>query len=131
MHNPAEIRAVGCRTHVSPATYPGRVRLSQKSGDLDETLWFPCEHHAGARDLLYPSAGNTFRGRLPAWCETRQVSFRVSVSQLPDDLPEATRYWVRGFLAGQVPQLDVEEPEDMDLWGQRVDEFLTTGSWPQ
>jgi hypothetical protein len=53
------------------------------------------------------------------------------VSQLPDDLPEATRYWVRGFLAGQVPQLDVEEPEDMDLWGQRVDEFLTTGSWPQ
>lgn len=67
---------------------------------------------------------------MPAWCETRQVSFRVSVSQLPEDLPEVTRYWVRGFLAGQVPSLDAEEPHDMDLWTQRVDEFLATGAWP-
>ncbi len=106
------------------------MRLSQQSGDLDSNLWFPCVHHPEARDLLYPSAGNTFRGRLPAWCETREVSFRVSVSELPDDLPQATLYWLRGFLAGQVPQLDVEEPDDMNLWKQRVDEFLTTGNWP-
>ena len=57
---------------------------------------------------------------MPAWCETRQVSFRVSLSQLPEDIPEATRLWVRGFLAGSVPQLDVEA---------RVNEFLATGVW--
>jgi hypothetical protein len=63
----------------------------------------------------------------PAWCEHKQVSYRVSLSDLPDDAPEATRLWARGFLAGSVPQLD----EDTDLETNRLeaDEFLTTGVW--
>lgn len=97
-------------------------------GDLDPELWFPCVHHPGARDILYPSAGNTFRGRMPAWCETRQVSFRVSLSQLPDDIPEATRLWVRGFLAGCVPQLD-DEVDELAQVEARVNAFLETGAW--
>ncbi|MEO9325378.1 hypothetical protein ABFT23_17940 [Nocardioides sp. C4-1] len=68
------------------------MRLGQRSDDLDDDLWFPRVHHPGARDLLYPAAGNTSWGRLPAWCETRQVSFRVSLDELPDGVPEATRY---------------------------------------
>jgi hypothetical protein len=46
-------------------------------------------------------------------------------------LPDATRYWLRGFLAGQVPRLDDEEPDDMVAWRAKVDEFLMTGNWPQ
>ena len=65
---------------------------------------------------------------MPAWCETRQVSFRVSLSQLPEDIPEATRLWVRGFLAGSVPQLD-DEVDDLVAVEARVNEFLATGVW--
>ena len=34
------------------------VELDQRSGDLDPELWFPCVHHEGARDVLYPSSTN-------------------------------------------------------------------------
>jgi len=104
------------------------VELSYRSGDLDPALWFPCVHHEGARDIFYASAGNTFRGRLPAWCEHREVSFRVSLNELPDDLPESTVLWVRGFLAGCVPRLD--DDTDLDARTRQVDTFLTTGTWP-
>jgi hypothetical protein len=105
-----------------------QVQLDHRIGDIDPEIWFPCLHHEGARDILHPSSANTFPGRMPAWCEYRQVSFRVSLSSLPDDLPVATRLWVRGFLAGSVPQLDDDtEPETRQ--GQ-VDVFLTTGAWP-
>jgi hypothetical protein len=86
-------------------------------------------HNPEGRDLLYPAAGNTFRGRMPAWCETRQVSYRVSLSELPDDLPLATRLWVRGFLAGQVPTWDDAAPEEEQR--RHADEFLTSGTWPR
>ncbi|WP_134012330.1 hypothetical protein [Kribbella sp. VKM Ac-2566] len=104
------------------------MQLDQRSGDIDPELWFPCPYREGARDILYPSAGNTFRGRMPAWCELRQVSFRVSLSELPDDLPVATRLWIRGFLAGSVPQLD--DDTDLETRDRQVDVFLTTGTWP-
>jgi hypothetical protein len=44
------------------ATVAG-VQLEQRSGDIDPELWFPCSEHEGERDILYPSSGNTFRGR--------------------------------------------------------------------
>ena len=106
------------------------MRLEQRSGDLDPKLWFPCAHNPDAHDILYPSAGNTFPGRIPAWCETRQVSYRVSLSELPDDLPLATRYWLRGFLAGSVPRL-TDDVDDLEAHDSQVDEFLTTGRWIQ
>lgn len=104
------------------------MNLEQRAGDLDPELWFPCVHHPGERDILHPSAGNTFIGRIPAWCETRQVSFRVSLSELPDDVPEATRIWVRGFLAGCVPQWN-DDIDDLAEFDERVNELLTTGRW--
>jgi hypothetical protein len=107
------------------------VRLTQRSDEPDEALWFPCVDHPGARDLLVPAIANPVLGRLPAWCPTREVRFRVSPSELPDDLPEATRYWVRGFLAGQLPELDdAADAEDLSLRRDQVDAFLTTGRWP-
>lgn len=104
------------------------MQLEHVSDSLDPELWFPCVHHPGSRDVLYPATANTFRGRMPAWCEHRQVSFRVSLSGLPDDTPLATRKWVRGFLAGAIPPLDDETA--LDRQRLKVDAFLTTGSWP-
>ena len=117
----------GAAAHRPGATL-AQVQLDQRSGDIDPQLWFPCPHHEGARDILYPSSANTFPGRMAAWCEHRQVSFRVSLSSLPDDLPAATRLWVRGFLAGSVPQLD--DDSQLETRQGQVDVFLTTGAWP-
>jgi hypothetical protein len=103
------------------------VQLEQRSGDIDPEFWFPCSEREGERDILYPSSGNTFRGRMPAWCEHKQVSYRVSLSDLPDDAPEATRLWAWGFLAGSVPQLD--DDTDLETRTVEADEFLTTGVW--
>lgn len=103
------------------------VQLNHPSGDLDPDLWFPCAQHPGSRDLLYPSSGNTFAGRMPAWCETGQVSYRVSIAELPDDLPPSTLLWIRGFLAGSVPGLG---DADLAVREREADEFLATGYWP-
>jgi hypothetical protein len=119
------VRSIQVPVHGQAATL-AQVQLDQRSGDIDPELWFPCPHHEGARDILYPSSANTFPGRMPAWCEHRQVSFRVSLSSLPDDLPVVTRLWVRGFLAGSVPRLDT----DLETRQRQVDAFLATGTWP-
>ena len=102
-------------------------------GDADPELWFECRHHAGGRDYLLHNPWQTFPGRMPAWCATRQVSFRVSKSELPKDLPAATRYWVQGFLVANVPRQpttdDIYGP-GLAAWQAKADRFLATGSWP-
>lgn len=101
--------------------------------DVDPELWFACSHHQGARDYLLNAAWHTFPGRMSAWCSARQVGFRVSKSELPADLPVATRYWVQGFLSGNVPrQPDVDDDDDPALveWERLADLFLTAGVWP-
>lgn len=98
---------------------------------IDPEVWFDCANHPGHRDYLLDEPWQTFPGRMHAWCQTRRVSFRVSKSELPDDLPLATRYWVRGFLTGNVPR----QPDDdfhspaMTEWRRHADLFLTTGVW--
>jgi len=69
---------------------------------------------------------------MSAWCAERQVSFRVSFSELPPDLPSATRYWVKGFLTGNLPrQPDVDQDDDPALvaWQIKARDFLATGQW--
>jgi len=101
-------------------------------GDVDPELWFECRHHAWGRDYLLHNPWHTFPGRMSAWCATRQVSFRVSKSELPNDLPAATRYWVQGFLVGNVPRQpatdDIDGPA-VAAWQAKADRFLATGSW--
>jgi hypothetical protein len=59
---------------------------------------------------------------------------RTSTSQLPSEpqfaagRPVATRLWVRGFLAGFVPQLD--DDTYLETRQRQADVFLTTGTWP-
>ena len=69
---------------------------------------------------------------MSAWCETRRVGFRVSKGELPADLPLTTRYWIQGFLTGNLPcQPDAEEDSpEMAEWQANAGRFLATGHWP-
>lgn len=102
--------------------------------DIDPELWFECCHHPGARDYLLNAGWHTFPGRMPAWCATRQVSFRVSKSELPSELPTVTRQWVAGFLAGNVPwqpgPADIDDGLAMAVWQVCTARFLASGHWP-
>jgi hypothetical protein len=101
--------------------------------DVDPALWFECALHPGAKDYLVATPWHTFPGRMSAWCETRGVGFRVSKSELPEDLPPATRYWVQGFLTGNLPrQPDVDDEDDPAIaeWRGLAERFLETGVWP-
>ena len=100
--------------------------------DIDQELWFPCRHDLGARDYLTADRWHTFPGRMAAFCPTRRVSYRVSTSELPYDLPMATRYWVAGFLVGNMPrQPDVEDDSpEMAAWEAKVEQYFAHGTWP-
>lgn len=101
--------------------------------DIDPELWFECPHHAPSRDYLVREPWHTFPGRMQAWCETRRLTFRVSKKELPETLPDATRYWVDGFLVGNVPhQPDEEEFGEAAViaWRAKAERFLVEGGWP-
>jgi hypothetical protein len=113
---------------------PTRVEdASELPDDVDPELWFDCCHHAGGRDYLLQNPWQTFPGRMSAWCATRRVSFRVSKSELPTDLPAATKYWVQGFLVGNVPRHPATDDFDgpaVAAWQAKADRFLASGYWP-
>jgi len=99
--------------------------------DVDPALWLPCSHSPTDRDYLYPAAWHTFPGRMGAYCSSKNVYFRISLSEIPADVPEATRYWVRGFLAGNLPEPPSKDLEGADLerWQRRAEQFFATGRW--
>lgn len=98
---------------------------------IDEDLWF--ESSCGGRDFLLEGQGHTFRGRMSAWCPTKQVSYRVSLSEM-GEMSEATRYFVRGYLSGSAPDWPkddegVVDPGDLTAWRSAVGRYLDTGTW--
>jgi hypothetical protein len=100
---------------------------------VDAELWFECCHHQGARDYLLSTAWHTFPGRMSAWCSVRRIGFRVSKCDLPADLPTATRYWVQGFLTGNLPRQPDADDDDSPaivVWKAHAERFLATGMWP-
>ena len=99
--------------------------------EIDPALWFPCSDVPGARDYLYSAAWHTFTGRMGAYCPAKQVWFRVSASEIPDAVPESTRYWVKGFLAGNLPRQPDSDIEGaaLEQWTEKARAFLATGVW--
>lgn len=103
--------------------------------DLDEQLWFeaPC----GGRDLLTGN-GNTFPGRMAAWCPHQKVSYKVSASEM-GEMSQPARYYVAGFLAGNQPAAPpmLELPDgdqqideaDNAAWAGATRRFRQTGLW--
>lgn len=100
--------------------------------DIDPELWFPCGDVAGARDYLYPSVWHTAPGRMGAYCAAKDVYFRASAEEVPADAPIATRYWVRGYLAGSLPSPPYDDPseEELGAWRARAHAYFASGSWP-
>jgi hypothetical protein len=110
----------------------GGVVSGDLPADIDPELWFPCAEHPGERDYLWDARWHTHVGRMAAYCPTRGVSFRVSYDGMPQPLPTATRYWVAGFLAGNLPAAPGEYGEDspaMRAWTASAEEYFRTGQW--
>lgn len=76
-----------------------QVPEAEQAEEPDPLLWFeaPC----GGRDLLAGN-GNTFPGRMSAWCPDQQVSYNVSLAEM-GQMSQQARYYVAGFLAGNQP----------------------------
>jgi hypothetical protein len=98
----------------------------------DPLLWFeaPC----GGRDQLVGS-GDTYPGRMAAWCPDKQVSYNVSLAEM-GQMSQQARYYVAGFLAGNQPgpppPPDPDsgiEAGDLTAWTAATSRFRRTGLW--
>src|SRR5688500_7910396 len=77
----------------------------------------------GGDDYLFDKRWHTHPGRMAAYCphDPKHPDYRISAYELPADLPDATRYWVAGFLAGNLPAPPdgvSERDELMERWAR-------------
>jgi hypothetical protein len=108
------------------------VPEAEQAGAPDPLLWF--EARCGGRDLLTGN-GNTFPGRMSAWCPDKQVSYNVSLTEM-GQMSHQARYYVAGFLAGNQPgpppspgpDTDID-PGDLTAWKAAAGRFRRTGLW--
>lgn len=108
---------------------PGGDHADQPD-ELDERLWF--EADCGGRDLIGGN-GHTFRGRLVAWCPHHRTWYHVSRDTM-GVMPDETRYFVAGFLAGAEPECPSDADGDTDAadhvaWLSAIRRFRRTGKW--
>jgi hypothetical protein len=104
--------------------------------DVDPELWFVSPHTRcdAGRDYLFDKHWLTHPGRMAAYCphDPEWPDYRISLGELPENLPSATRYWVKGFLAGNLPPAPVEmaegSPETL-AWERAAQVFAETGEW--
>lgn len=71
--------------------------------DIDPAIRFSCPQVPSTFDYLFDAHSHTWPGRMAAYCPAQDLDYRISLEELPDDLPVSTRYWVEGFLAGNHP----------------------------
>jgi|SRR5581483_7967280 len=103
--------------------------------EFDAELWFTTAHCPEHHFLLEHNPF-TFPGRMRAWCPAQNAAYNVSKSELVT-CSDATRYWVRGYLAGATPEpprdaegdwLPSEHPATQ-RWQAAADLFQKTGVW--
>ena len=104
--------------------------------DVDPALWFVSPHARcdGGQDFLFDKHWLTHPGRMAAYCphDPEWPDCRISLPELPEDLPPATRYWVKGFLAGNLPPAPLEVADDsaqMLTWELAARVFSERGEW--
>lgn len=103
--------------------------------NFDENLWFTMGDCCSGRHYLFYNP-HTFPGRMGAWCPVKKVGFCVSKSEVEDCSLEA-RYWIQGFLTGNIPDVPRDdEGEDVlksdprfEFWRENIKQFLVTGNW--
>jgi hypothetical protein len=98
--------------------------------DVDEKLWFDSAE-CGGRDYIFDSHWRTFPGRMSAYCphDPEHPDYRISLAELPTSLPKATRYFVQGFLAGNLPARPDTDSPALIAWRQAALRFTTAGYW--
>jgi hypothetical protein len=102
---------------------------------LDERLWFEMAGCPGRH--FFVDGNSTILGRIYAWCPTKQITTRVSKSEVVAASDESW-YFIKGFLAGSepAPPLDEEGMLSTDeaavaRWRSNCAEWRVTGEWPR
>lgn len=100
---------------------------------IDPELWFWSEQ-CGGRDYLHDAHWLTHPGRMAVYCphDPDRNGYRISKGELPDDIPAASRYWMAGFLAGNLPNIPFDDDPStptMQEWEQAAQIFATEGYW--
>jgi hypothetical protein len=121
-------------TGVASSTMIGKDR-AMDAPPFDEHLWFTAAY-CPERHYLLDANPFTFHGRMRAWCPDKGVAYNISKGEI-ETCSEATRYWVRGYLAGNThePPRDADGdwlPEDdpaTERWRRAAALFLITGIW--
>jgi hypothetical protein len=100
--------------------------------DVDPEIWF-WSARCGGRDYLFDAHWLTHPGRMAVFCphDPKHPGYRISKSELPGDLPDATRYFVAGFLAGNLPHQpdDDQSTPKMREWATAAERFAAEGQW--
>jgi hypothetical protein len=102
--------------------------------DVDPELWFWSERCDG-RDYLFDSHWHTHPGRMAAFCphDADHPDYRISKDELPEELPVTTRYFVAGFLAGNLPAPPCDDAPaseaTMSEWERAAERFSRDGVW--
>ncbi|MCI0685664.1 MAG: hypothetical protein L0Y54_00280 [Sporichthyaceae bacterium] len=107
-----------------------RVPVEGSPPPIDERLWFDAA--CGRRDFIVGN-GNTFIGRMAAWCPHDGVGYNVSLGEM-GAMSDESRYFVAGYLAGSQPGYprdaeDETDEADLVAWRAATARFRRTGLW--
>ena len=103
--------------------------------DIDQNLWFTCVKKCQGKKHYFYGNPHTFTGRISAWCPHKEASFFVSLSEV-EDMSEASKWWIKGFLCGNEPSPPLDENQDIDFnskeykdWLNKCKDFRENGVW--
>ncbi|WP_053367952.1 hypothetical protein [Bacillus sp. FJAT-27245] len=103
--------------------------------EFEKELWFELKGHCEGRHYIIGNP-HTFNGRISAYCLQKDVLFNVSFGEIVN-MPQETKYWIKGYLSGNEPSPPVDEDgdvyppehEEFIRWQESIDLFHETGYW--
>lgn len=103
---------------------------------IEKELWFEMDHEDCHGKHYIIGNPHTFHGRIAAYCPTKKVFFNISPESITN-MSQETKYWIKGYLAGNEPSPPDDENGEPNYpehevyidWQRSVDLFHKTGYW--